>query len=252
MPTLSQSDIHEQLQRFQARFSSWLGDALEPLETDRNSRVRRAALDLQLRLSSAALDIAIGPNPDAGLLDMVTMIELARMTVAGHWIPKVFGNRQAGPLAEVMQRSCDDVWTLARQVLSPPEEAQLRRLIEQCQVNNPEQLHVGGMRLSAFASPAAAGLPGMNHEATGLFAGVKKAVKSADEGRLLAERGLYAVQRLPFLMRIQARLAGQQMLNDVQTSLGPSLTVARHMLRSALLASAAVGVFLLLYRLARR
>jgi hypothetical protein len=252
MPSLSQSDVQEHLQRFQARFSGWLADALGPLATHRDSQLRQAALDLQLRMSSAALDIAIGPNTDANLLDMVTLVELARTTVAEHWVPDVFHNRQANALKEAMERASQDVWRVARLVLSTPEETQLRRMIDHWKASNPEQLHVAGMRLPAFASPEDAGFGTMNAEATGLFSGVKKAVQAADQTRLLAERALYAAQRLPFLFRIQARLTSQQILDDLQADLAPALATARKVLKSALLASGVIGAVLLLYRMARR
>jgi hypothetical protein len=252
MPSLSQSDVQEHLQRFQARFSAWLADALEPLATHRDPRLRRAALDLQLRLSSAALDIAIGRSPDASLLDMVTLMELSKATLVEHWVPQVFRKQQAGPLIEAMEKSCEDVWQVARQVLSPPEEADLRRIIEHWKASNPDQLHVASMRLPAFASPADAGFGSMNAQASGLFSGVKKAVQAADQTRLLAERALYAAQRLPFLLRIQARLTGQQIVDDLQITLAPTLATARQAFRGALVASAGIGIFWLLLRLTRR
>ena len=252
MASVSQSDVSQHLQRFQARFSSWLADALGPLAADRDPRLRQAALDLQLRLSSSALDIAIGPNPDASLLDMVTLVELSRATVLQHWVPDVFHKRRADELVEAMERSVHDVWQVARQVLSSPEETQLRRMIEHWKASNPDQLHVAGMRLPAFDSPGDAGFGTMNAEATGLFSGVKKAVQAADQTRLLAERALYAAQRLPILIRIQARLTVQQMVDDLQAKLAPALVAARKAAKSALMVSAMVGAGLLLYRMARR
>ena len=251
MSSLSQSDIQEQLQRFQTRFSAWLGDALEPLATDRDPTLRRAALDLQLRFSASALDIAIGPNPDAGLLDMVTLVELARSTIVEHWIPQVFHQHNTAALQEAVDRSSADVWQVARQVLSSTEEAQLRRIIDEWKAANPDQLRVAGMRLPAFATPGDAGFGKLTQAATGLFAGVRKAVQTADQTRLLAERALYAVQRMPFLLRVQARLAGQQMLEDFKIDVKPLLATVRRLVTSALVVSGVVGVFLLVRRVRR-
>lgn len=252
MPPISQSDVQDHLQRFQGRFTAALSDALEPLLTSRDPRLRRAAMDLQVRLASAALDIAIGPEADASLLDMVTLVELARGTVAEHWIPEVFHNQQTGALGEAMDRSREDVWRVARKVLSAPEEAQLRRMIDQWKAKHPDQQQIAGMRFADFATPAEAGFGTMSVEATGLFSGVKKAVQAADQTRLLAERALYAAQRLPFLMRMQVRLASQQLLGDLHNDLAPTLAAARRIARMALLASSVIGVGWLIVRLARR
>ena len=84
MRPIPQAELQQDLQRFQGRFTARLADALSPLDHDPAPSVRRAALDLQLRLSSAALDIAVGPDSDANLLDMVALVELAGEVAASH------------------------------------------------------------------------------------------------------------------------------------------------------------------------
>jgi hypothetical protein len=84
MRPIAQAELQQDLQRFQGRFTARLADALAPLDHDPVPAVRRAGLDLQLRLSSAALDIAVGPDSDANLLDMVALVELAGEVAAGH------------------------------------------------------------------------------------------------------------------------------------------------------------------------
>jgi hypothetical protein len=252
MPTVSQSDVQDHLQRFQGRFTASLSDALEPLLTHRDPRLRRAALELQVRLASAALDIAIGPEADASLLDMVTLVELAKGTVADHWIPQVFHGQQAGPLGEAMERCSQDVWRVARKVLSAAEETQLRRMIAQWKASHPDQQQIAGMRFADFASPGEAGFGTIAREASGLFSGVRKAVQTADQTRLLAERALYAAQRLPFLLRMQVRLASQQLLGDLRNDLRPTLAAARRLGRTLLLASGLIAIGWVIVRLAGR
>jgi hypothetical protein len=253
MRSVSQAELQQDLQRFQGRFSAWLADAVDPLMNDPSPLVRRGAMDLQVRFASAALDIALGPDTDTNLLDMVTFVELARSNVLAHWVPSVFGGKQAPALAAALDRASDDVWQVARTVLSEPEEGQLRRIIERWKADHPDQLHVAQMRLPGFANPADAGFASMHDEVTGLFSGVKKAVQSADQVRLLGERALFAAQRMPFLIRAQARLGSQQLLADVHTDLAPALATARRALKGALLLSVLVGLGLLVYLpLARR
>jgi hypothetical protein len=253
MQTISQSELQEDLQRFQGRFSSWLADALEPLTTDPNPAIRRGAMDLQVRFVSAALDIALGPDTDANLLDMVTFVEMARATTAAHWVPEVFQGKQGAALGEALRKAGEEVWEVARRVLSDPDETQLRQIIERWRAENPQQLHVAGMRLPNFANPGGAGFATTSAEARGLFAGVRKAVQAADQARLLGERAVFAAQRLPFLIRMQARLASQQLLADAHTDLAPALAGARRAVRGALMVAGLLGLGLLVRAsLARR
>ena len=84
-------------------------------------------------------------------------------------------------------------------------------------------------------------------EASGLLAGVKQAVQSADQARLLAERALFAAQRLPFLLRMQIRVATQQVMADVRNEVVPALAAARRVVGGALLISGLVGLGLMVF-----
>ena len=216
MRTIPQAELQQDLQRFQGRFSARLADVLAPLDRATDPAIRRAALDLQLRLSSAALDIAVGPDSDANLLDMVALVDLAKEVAGGHEVHDAL-TRQGISFDDTLKKISDDVWQIARKVLSGPEEQQLRRIIDRWKVENPDQLRVASIRLSAFANPDAAGFNTDGGEASGLLAGVKRAVQSADQARLLAERALFAAQRLPFLLRMQLRVATQLVMADVRT-----------------------------------
>ena len=252
MRTISQGELQEDLQRFQGRFTSRLADASAPLVASSDPTVRRKALDLQLRFASSALDIALGPDTDANLLDMVTFVELSRLLLDDYWDAKVFRG-QTADMADALKRSSDDVWQVARKVLSEPEEAQLRRIIEKWRADNPGHVHVAFLRLSALANPANdAGFKFASPEVHGMFAGVKKAVQSADQARQLGERAMYAVQRLPFLIRTQARLAGQELFADAKLELTPVLRTTQRMMMGALVMAGVAGCGLLLFSLRRR
>jgi hypothetical protein len=50
--------------------------------------------------------------------------------------------------------------------------------------------------------------------ARGLFGQIKSATQSADQALLIAERAMFITQRMPFLIRVHARLALQEGLHD--------------------------------------
>ena len=66
-------------------------------------------------------------------------------------------------------------------------------------------------------------------QAKGLLSSVSMASRAANQALLLTERGLFLVHRLPFLWRLQARLAARDMVADLvaQLSEGPDSPIAR-------------------------
>jgi hypothetical protein len=152
-----------------------------------------------------------------------------------------------------LTRISEDIWHIARKVLSGPEEQQLRRIIQRWKAQNPDQVRVASVRLSEFANPQAAGFNTLDGEAGGLLAGLKQAVQSADQVRLLAERALFAVQRLPFLLRMHLRVGSQLLMDDVRTEVVPAVAAARRATKGLLVVSGLLGLGLLvLVPMARR
>ena len=246
MRPIPQAELQQDLQRFQGRFSARLAKALAVLEHDPVPAFRRAGLDLQLGLSSAALDIAVGPDSDANLLDMVALVELTGDVAANHEAGAALVARGV-PLTDALARASEEIWQIARKVLSAPEEQQLRRIIQRWKADNPDVVRVSSVRLSEFANPQAAGFNALDGEARGLLAGLKQAVQSADQVRLLAERALFAAQRLPFLLRMHLRLGSQQLMDDVHGEVVPLLAATRRAAKGLLMVSGLVGLGLLVF-----
>jgi hypothetical protein len=67
---------------------------------------------------------------------------------------------------------------------------------------------------------------------------VKVAARTANQALLLSERALFLVHRLPFLWRLQARLAAREMLSDALTRFldGPHAPLTRFAHRAGRLA----------------
>jgi hypothetical protein len=246
MRPIPQAELQQDLQRFQGRFTARLAEALAPLEGDPAPAIRRMALDLQLRLASAALDIAVGPDSDANLLDMVALVDLAGDVAESHHAAALLAQRGVS-LDDTLDKASGDIWHIARKVLSPPEEQQLRGIIQRWRAENPDQARVAAIRLSAFANPQTAGFGTLGGEASGLLAGVKRAVQSADQARLLAERALFTAQRLPFLLRLHVRVGSHQLMEDVRAQVLPTLAAVRRVGRGVLVLSGLLGLGLLVF-----
>jgi len=163
---------------------------------------------------ASALDIATAPVPEANLLDMVAFVELARDTCRTGWSVDVHGEYGAAVLA-ALDAASTDVWRVARALLSPEKEDDLRRLVREWHDENPGLMEIAAVRLPAFSTVAGRGESRAEITARGLFSYVKKGVTEADMARLLGERALFLALRMPFLVRLQARLAAREVTHEV-------------------------------------
>jgi hypothetical protein len=226
--TLSELELQHHLQRFATQFADRVTQATETLERTSPTGVRDEALRKNLLYVSSALEIATGPDPEVNLLDMVVFVRLSRAALEHHWIPEVY--RESGAeLLEVFARSEQELRAVAEAALRPAQRAQLAHLVEAWLEENPAQIRVEGIRLADFAEAAGSAAAERAIEAKGLLSSVATASQAANQAMLLSERGLFLFHRLPFLWRLQARLAARDMLSDAATQLldGPQAPVAR-------------------------
>ena len=226
-PRITREELRHEIMRFSGSSSDRISEAYFKLEERfRTSKARHAALENGLVYSASALDIAIAPNPEVNLLDMVVLVALSRIVVEEYWVPQVFGD-EAKILVEVFRREEADIWSIAGKVLTPQQQQELRSSIQAWRKGNPDQVFVEATRFGDFAeihgkSALAAAAK------SGGFLGVTEVTREVSEARLLAERVMFYAQRMPFLVRSQARLllveAG--MAPEVQQLVSNSTTFA--------------------------
>jgi len=138
---------------------------------------------------------------------------------------------------------------LGERALTAEQRRQLESVVASWLAANRELTRVEGVRLSDFASTAGAVADERTSQVKGLLSSVKSASRAADQALLLGERGLFLLHRLPFLWRLQARLASQELLGDAIERLaeGPDAPIprlagaARRVLRQGLALVAVVG-----------
>jgi hypothetical protein len=116
-----------------------------------------------------------------------------------------------------------DIWALGARVLAPEQLAALRGLIDAWLHENPDQEYVADIRLDDFAAEhgekqlAAAwtsgSIPGLS-----LVPEVDKAAAAADEMRLLLERYLVYIRRLPGILRWETQQAYYQFILQPELS----------------------------------
>jgi hypothetical protein len=258
---LQVTDLQQHIQRFATGLTERLTDALVPLERAGDREVRQAALRQMLLYSSAAHDIATGPRPELNLVDMIVFARLCRGALERHWIPTLLG-AAGSAAAEAFRAGEEELWAIAAELFDDQQRQSLRALIEDWVADHPDQVRVEGVRLSDFTAEAAAGGAHGKRAATarGLLKSISSATQAADQALTLAERGMYLLHRLPFLIRLQIRLAASEIMTEATLRLrgggealeGQLRWMGARLLRAAPLIALAGAGFALVRRLRAR
>jgi hypothetical protein len=224
---LAEFELQQELQRFATQFADRITQATDVLERSPRRAVRDDALRKSLRYVSAAMEIATGQFSEINLLDMIVFVRLCRTALEKYWVPELY-REEGGELAEVFTRSELELSQVAARALSLEQRQQLAGIIDAWLVENPTQVRVEGIRLADFAAMAGSASERAN-QASGLLVSVKSAARAANQALALSERGLFLFQRLPFLWRLQARLAARELIGDTVTELarGPEAPLPR-------------------------
>jgi hypothetical protein len=213
---INQIQLQENLQRFAGVFTDRILQASEPLASS-TAPMRVSAMRQVLLYSSAVLDIATGRFPEANLLDMLAFLGLCRAIIEEYWIPEVFS--EAGrPLANAFAHSEKDLERIANNLLTRAQLADVQRLVQGWRQDNPGQRRVEQIRLFSFAETAGRLANAREREASGLLSSLTAATQSADQAVLLAERTMFLAQRMPFLLRWHAKIAAQELSDEVLTA----------------------------------
>jgi hypothetical protein len=212
------AELQQVLQRQVGQFCERVSQALEPLEASPSRAVSDAALREALLYASSAIDIATGPVPALNLIDMLVFLRLCRKAVESYWIPAVYGEDGAG-VAAAFSKSEEDLWRAITPVATENQRRDLEGLVDEWIADNPGQFRVEGVRLDDFVRQTGATAQARADRARGLLAGVKAATQAADQALMLAERGIFLVNRLPFLWRLQARVASREIVSDLAAQL---------------------------------
>jgi hypothetical protein len=220
---VTQAQVREDVVRFAHSYFAALSQAFDSVQREaRSPEARLAVAQPKVAYCNALVDIALGPQPEANLLDMVVLATLLHGVMKDYWVPKVYG-RSGLPLLEVTQHGKEEIWSTAREILSPEQQRSLSGLIARWRADHPNQMYVAEVRLQSFArefgNNAVAPL-----ERTSLLPEVADATRSIDEFRLLSERLLLYMQEAPALFRMEAQLgeyefAAQQETREVLNSI---------------------------------
>jgi hypothetical protein len=194
-----------------------------------NAAVRLAALRWKLSQATAAFNDATGDNPSVNALDLLVLVTMARNVVEDYGV-KTYGDA-ALPLLDTQRKLESNAWSMAKSVLKPSQEQELKNMIQEWRQKNPDQRDVGPIRFREFAAALGRTPKQSSVAPTSIFSllyidplsGLDPTTAAIEGIRELGERAMYYSQRMPMLLSWQTQLlvlqlaeqpAPQQMLND--------------------------------------
>lgn len=219
-----QSQRLEQLQQKCQRYAdSYAGQVLETVGSMKkqtsDSQAYSRALAWQMSQINAAYTIATGPSPILCQLDFVVLATLSRTVVQDS--PAALTGGLTSPALAMYRELEQEAWASAATTLTPSQLEELRGLITKWRAKNPKVVLVGFVHFAEFAqsagvSPEARKKPGSLFGLIGLdpLAELDPAVRQIEQSRLLAERAIFYMQRVPYLMDLQTeRIVSQTTLS---------------------------------------
>lgn len=215
--------LQVQLQRFADEYSGRTIAAMNRYAADIGTeQAFRQTLRWKVMAATSAVTIASGPNPQVNLLDFLALTTVTRMA-----LEDLHNQPGSGPHFESwleVSRSLEtNIWAVAADELTPAQSMEIRDAIQRWRANN----QVGHEIL--FARPEELGSiirqPGIESSRpesvfalVGLdpTAGLDPAVREVTRTRLFAERAMFMLQRMPFLLRWQIELLTDDLLGRSQ------------------------------------
>lgn len=226
-PKMDQLELQEDLQRFFGRFTERVVQVYYDPGMRRTVKQGENSLREYLLYESEALKIATGPFPELNLIDMLVFIKLNKVVVRDYWIPKFYG-KPGNKLWKAFKTSEEDIEEVAKKLLTDKEIQQIDQLVRQWFKNNPGQFRVEKIRFGDFSSLAS---EIARSQRGGWFSGfsvsnilvdTKSAVQAVDQMVLVANRAIFLAQHLPGLIRLQARLGTNEVIDDVNLRMAKS------------------------------
>jgi hypothetical protein len=173
---------------------------------------RAMFLSVKTYYLTAAISNATHLNPEAGLLDMATMVTLQRMI----WEKiATSGNGSAGNAKNLVQRLTGletAIWNLVKRVLRPEQVKDLRQLIIQWRRDHPDTEYVAFVRFQDFAQSRMKDNLDEVIVRGGLLAPLDDVSHEVHEARMLAERSIFWLKRMPMLLQLHGSLMGYEAL----------------------------------------
>jgi hypothetical protein len=167
---------------------------------DSRPETRAWVQSVQADVAAVTVALAIEPDPEAALQDLMASMAAKRMA-ATDLQPDSVSDEAAADIVGSLTRLEKEVWNIGTSVYSDAELGALRsRIVQWWDATSPRP-PVGVVRVDEIPGAADSGL------SKGLFSPIVEANQQIEEARLLGERFLFLVERLPTITLWQTQAA---------------------------------------------
>jgi hypothetical protein len=195
---------------------------------EETGRFQRNVTDPELRVmvsnwtlsqANSAFTTASGDSPVVSALDLVTLAVLSRMVIEDTLMPRF--PQESAPLLALHRYLEEQAWTLTDGFLTPSQTADFKSVLVEWRARNPNVQGVAFVHFLDFAQAIGRPAPGEVTKSGGLFsmlgldplAGLDPAVRQLEQTRLLAERMIFYLQRVPYVVNLQVDRISSEMFN---------------------------------------
>jgi hypothetical protein len=219
-PAADPVEVQQQLLRFADEYSTRMVIGVDKLRRGTSAPDPAEILKWKIALGTETVSIAAGQNAVANLLDMTVFVTMMRTALEERWQPEVFGE-SARPMLESSRNGETEIWRLVGTILTPEQQAELRRSIDLWHSQNPLPESVLAVSSLGIASQLAEASKNNASKSDSVFSllkvdplsGLDPAVREITQTRMFAERALFVTQKMPMLLRWQTELLS---LNTVE------------------------------------
>ena len=206
-------EVQQQLLRFADEYSTRMVIGVDKLRRGTNAPDPAEILKWKIALGTETVSIAAGQNAVANLLDMTVFVTMMRTALEERWQPEVFGD-STRPMLESSRNGETEIWRLVGTILTPEQQAELRRSIDLWHSQNPLPESVLAVSSLGIASQLAEASKDNAAKSGSVFSllkvdplsGLDPAVREIAQTRMFAERALFVTQKMPMLLRWQTEL----------------------------------------------
>jgi hypothetical protein len=219
---MTREELEDHVRRFADRYFTRIAIAANAIIDETTTAKQMYFMQEWKTVSYAAIvEVAIGPDAVTNLLDMMVLTKLSRLVVEDYWVPEIIapavGEEVAADFLQTFHDLENDIWTIADDVLTQPQQGELEALVNEWHTENPEQHYPWYVRLSNFSGQRAASLDAVKRSG-GLLKEVARAREAAEEMQAFGERILFYLQRAPMLTSGQFEASVNSVLSGPEVS----------------------------------
>ena len=167
-----------------------------------DAELRLRMHSMKLLVANTVQELAVSPNPESTLLDMMVYATLHRISFEEDWARETYGESVEGLISSTRDLE-KEIWAIGSGYLSEQESAEIQELIKTWKQENPDLRWVSYIRFSDFASIRSKSPLVEKARSHGFLVDTSGAEQVADQALLLSERVLHYSQRMPYIIEWQ-------------------------------------------------